>query len=233
LVNAICVRILLHVVIAVEHHRRRASRMIEVLRTSITSVKVDAIVNAANAQLRPGGGVDGAIHGVAGRELHEEQRRRYPDGCPTGEAVVTAAYRLPARYVIHAVGPVWDNGRRAPGLLESAYRAAFARALELGDVQTIAFPAISTGIYGFPKWLAAEIALRVMREHEPKFDRIVAALFDAESLRIYEELIRSAGRGPTETEARVAHSDEGANRGPGVNESSDVPRRRPHPTQGL
>ena len=207
--------------------------MIEVLRTSITSLKVDAIVNAANAQLRPGGGVDGAIHGVAGRELHEEQRHRYPEGCPTGEAVVTAGYRLPARYVIHAVGPVWDNGRRAPALLESAYRAAFARALELGDVRTIAFPAISTGIYGYPKWPAAEIALRVMREHESQFDRVVAALFDAESLRIYEELVRTAARVPTETEARVAHSDEGVSRPATANDSSHVRRIRPHPTQGL
>lgn len=167
----------------------RERTMISIEQGSITTLKVDAIVNAANAQLKPGGGVDGAIHKAAGPELHEEQRRRYPEGCPTGEAVVTAGYRLPARYVIHAVGPVWDNGRRAPQLLESAYRAAFARALELGDVRTIAFPAISTGIYGYPQVPAADVALRVMREHEDRFDRIIVSLFDHLNLRAYRELM--------------------------------------------
>jgi O-acetyl-ADP-ribose deacetylase (regulator of RNase III) len=163
--------------------------MIEVIRTSITTLAVDAVVNAANRELRPGGGVCGAIHKAAGPALHAEQLRLYPDGCPTGEAVVTPGYQLPARYVIHAVGPIWDNGRRAPAQLESAYRAVFARARELGDVRSIAFPAISTGIYGYPKKEAAEIAVRVMREHERDFERIVAALFDDENVRIYRRVL--------------------------------------------
>jgi O-acetyl-ADP-ribose deacetylase len=181
----------------------RRVAMIDVIRADITKLRVDAIVNAANAQLQPGGGVDGAIHRAAGAELHEELRRRY-DGCPTGSAVVTDGYALPARYVIHAVGPIWTGrpGRSEDGpgttseksgpdhrLLKSAYESAFARAIELGDVRSIAFPAISTGVYGFPKRPAAEIAIGVMREHEARFDSIIAAVFDDESLKIYGEVI--------------------------------------------
>ena len=162
--------------------------MIEIRRADITTLRVDAIVNAANAALRGGGGVDGAIHRAAGPELLKECRR-YP-GCPTGQAVLTGGYRLPARYVIHAVGPVWSGGGEGEsGLLASAYRNAFRLALERGDVRTIAFPAISTGAYGYPKSEAASIALRAFLDHEPRFERIVAALFDTESVRIYEETL--------------------------------------------
>lgn len=162
--------------------------MIEIRRADITTLPVDAIVNAANAALRGGGGVDGAIHRAAGPELLEECRR-YP-GCPTGQAVLTGGYRLPARYVIHAVGPVWSGGGEGEaGLLASAYRNAFRLALERGDVRTIAFPAISTGVYGYPKPEAAGIALRAFLDHEPRFERIVTALFDEESRRIYEETL--------------------------------------------
>jgi O-acetyl-ADP-ribose deacetylase len=188
--------------------------MIEVVRGDITKLEIDAIVNAANERLEPGGGVDGAIHRAAGPELHAELRRRYT-GCPTGDAVVTRGYCLPARYVIHAVGPIWgQSGVRvgpesdpAPlrphsgptpresrrshqhGLLTRAYESAFARAMELGDVRSIAFPAISTGVYGFPKRPAAEIAIAVMRTHEQRFERIIASLLDDENAQIYRELL--------------------------------------------
>lgn len=163
--------------------------MIEIRRADITTLPVDAIVNAAKAALRGGGGVDGAIHRVAGPVLLEECRRH--PGCPTGEAVLTRGYRLPARYVIHAVGPVWRGGGEGEAaLLDSAYRNAFRLALERGDVRTIAFPAISTGVYGYPKSEAAGIALRAFLDHEARFERIVAALFDGESVRIYEETLK-------------------------------------------
>lgn len=163
--------------------------MIEIAKVDITTLAVDAIVNAANAQLAPGGGVDGAIHRAAGPALHEELQRRY-DGCQTGAAVVTGGHRLRARYVIHTVGPIWSGGGAdEEELLARCYESVFARARELGDVRSIAFPAISTGVYGFPKSLAASIAWRAMRAHEGEVDRIVAALFDEESLRIYQELL--------------------------------------------
>jgi O-acetyl-ADP-ribose deacetylase (regulator of RNase III) len=163
---------------------------IEIVTADITTLHVDAIVNAANSALRGGGGVDGAIHRAAGPELLAELRRH--DGCQTGDAVLTRGYRLPARYVIHAVGPVWHGGRNSePDLLAQAYESAFARALETGDVRSIAFPAISTGVYGYPKAAAADIALRAMIRHVASFERIVACLFDAESARLYEQTLAS------------------------------------------
>jgi O-acetyl-ADP-ribose deacetylase (regulator of RNase III) len=162
--------------------------MIVVLQADITTLKVDAIVNAANSGLSGGGVVDGAIHRAAGPQLAQELSRY--NGCPTGDAVITRGYRLPARYVIHAVGPIWQGGDADEDeLLESAYRNSFARAIEAGDVKSIAFPAISTGVYAFPKDRAREIALRVMREHETRFDEIVACLFDSESARMYESAL--------------------------------------------
>jgi O-acetyl-ADP-ribose deacetylase (regulator of RNase III) len=123
---------------------------------------------------------------VAGSELLEELLQ-YPS-CPTGGAVLTRGYRLPAKYVIHAVGPVWRGGNAGePALLESAYESSFARAREAGDIRTIAFPGISTGIYRFPKPLATRTALEVMRRHEPQFDEIVACVFDDETAKLYEE----------------------------------------------
>jgi O-acetyl-ADP-ribose deacetylase (regulator of RNase III) len=127
-------------------------------RADITTLRVDAVVNAANASLAGGGGVDGAVHRAAGPELMRELSERY-QGCPTGSAVLTGAGRLPARSVIHAVGPRWRDGQHGePELLASAYRAAFALASEHG-CRTVAAPAISTGIYGFPVELAAPIAI--------------------------------------------------------------------------
>jgi len=158
--------------------------VIEIRRADITTLVVDAMVNAANEALRGGGGVDGAIHRAAGPGLLKECRRH--PGCPTGTAVVTGGYRLPARYVIHTVGPVWRGGGAGePGLLASAYRSAFEAALGLGDVRTIAFPAISTGVYGYPKPEAAGIALEQFLAYEGRFERIVAALFDAAQVELY------------------------------------------------
>jgi O-acetyl-ADP-ribose deacetylase (regulator of RNase III) len=162
--------------------------VITVIRADITTLHVDAIVNAANEALRGGGGVDGAIHSAAGPQLLQELRN-FPS-CPTGDAVLTKGYRLPARYVIHAVGPVWHDGRSGEAsLLERAYESSFARAQERRDIRTIAFPAISTGVYRFPKNDAARIAVAVMRRHEPAFDEIIACLFDGASVALYESVL--------------------------------------------
>ena len=158
--------------------------MIDILRGDITTLVADAIVNAANEQFRGGGGVDGAIHRAAGPDLLRECERH--PGLPTGQAILTLGYRLPARYVIHTVGPIWrGGGRREHKLLRQAYRSAFQVAREHGDIHSIAFPAISTGAYGFPKADAAEIAMSEMTREAPNFDRIVACLFDEESVRLY------------------------------------------------
>jgi O-acetyl-ADP-ribose deacetylase (regulator of RNase III) len=162
--------------------------VIELVQSDITTLKVDAIVNAANSALRGGGGVDGAIHRAAGRELLEECLLHA--GCPTGGAIRTKGYRLAARFVIHAVGPVWQGGQQGERkLLEAAYENAFRRALEEDTIRTVAFPAISTGIYRFPKDEAARIALTSMRRHEAEFERIVACLFDDDGLRLYRDTL--------------------------------------------
>src|ERR1043166_7644550 len=124
--------------------------MIEIVVGDITMLEVDAIVNAANSRLRGGGGVDGAIHRAAGPELLAELMQY--DHLPTGDALATKGYDLPARYVIHTVGPVWRGGNKGEAiLLERAYESSFAAAKALGDIRTIAFPAISTGVYGYPR----------------------------------------------------------------------------------
>ncbi len=162
--------------------------MIEVVSEDITRLDVDAIVNAAHRGLTGGGGVDGAIHGAAGPELVKASRALGP--IDTGEAVITPGFKLRARYVIHAVGPVWDGGAQGEHeLLERAYESSFARAREAGDVRTIAFPAISTGVYAFPREPAAAIALSVMRAHEHAFDRIIACAFDDATAELYRRLL--------------------------------------------
>jgi O-acetyl-ADP-ribose deacetylase (regulator of RNase III) len=147
--------------------------VIEVMVADITTLDVDAVVNAANRALAGGGGVDGAIHRAAGKDLVKASRALGP--IATGGAVITPGFRLRARYVIHAVGPIWyGGGEREPELLDGAYEESFARAREAGDVRTIAFPAISAGVYGFPREHAAKIAVRVMRRHEAEYERFIA-----------------------------------------------------------
>jgi O-acetyl-ADP-ribose deacetylase (regulator of RNase III) len=137
---------------------------LELVQGDITKQDVDAIVNAANQRLAGGGGVDGAIHRAAGPALMEETRRRYPDGCPTGDAVATAAGKLNAKHVLHAVGPVWRGGQHdEAGLLRSAVQRCLELAVEL-ECSSIAFPAISTGIFRYPVDRAAEESLGVVRD---------------------------------------------------------------------
>lgn len=161
--------------------------MIEILQVDITTLQVDAIVNAANHSLLGGGGVDGAIHRAAGPEL--KQYNKTLGGCPTGEARLSPGFNLPARYVISTVGPVWYGGDRGEaGLLENAYRNVFQLALQ-NDLRSIAFPAISTGVYAYPKEQAARIALGVMQEFENRFTRIIAACHSKEDVKIYQAVL--------------------------------------------
>jgi O-acetyl-ADP-ribose deacetylase len=162
--------------------------MIEIVQGDITTLAVDAIVNAANSSLAGGGGVDGAIHRAAGPELVRASMALAP--CATGDAVITPGFRLRAQYVIHAVGPVWrGGGNDEEALLRSAYERSFSLALEQDDVSSIAFPAISTGVYGFPKASAAEIAIGVMREHEAQLAQIIVCVFDAETEALYRSAL--------------------------------------------
>jgi len=170
-----------------------ASAKIDIVRGDITKLDVDAIVNAANTTLLGGGGVDGAIHHAAGPKLLEECRAL--DGCPTGEAKITRGYNLPARFVIHTVGPVWSGGnQREAELLANCYRNSLRLAVE-NKIRTIAFPAISCGAYRYPISVAAEIAVRTTRDFLATNDRIDNVIFVAATEEIfsaYEKLLANA-----------------------------------------
>jgi O-acetyl-ADP-ribose deacetylase (regulator of RNase III) len=165
--------------------------MVEVVKGDITLLDVDAIVNAANESLLGGGGVDGAIHRAAGPQLLAECRTL--GGCPTGEARITKGYNLKARYVIHTVGPVWHGGSRGEAkLLASAYRNSLQLAADY-SLKSIAFPNISTGVYGYPKREAAEIATKTVEEfllqnRHPK--RVIFVCFDDDNYQIYKEMLK-------------------------------------------
>ena len=164
-----------------------------VIQADITTLSVDAIVNAANTSLLGGGGVDGAIHRAAGPELLAECRTL--GGCATGDAKITRGYRLPAKWVVHTPGPVWRDGKHGePELLASCYRRSLALAVEKG-AKSIAFPCISTGVYGYPAEKAAEIAVSTVREALkglPGPPEVVFCCFSQKSAEIYEKLLKIA-----------------------------------------
>lgn len=151
---------------------------IRLVEGDITAQRADAIVNAANSRMRGGGGVDGAIHRAGGPEILADCIRRFPDGLAVGQAGWTVAGSLPAQWVIHVVGPNWNAGQRDPGLLESCYREALRVADELG-ARTVAFPAVSAGIYGWPLQDAARIAVRTVATEPATVEEAIFVLFDS------------------------------------------------------
>jgi len=170
-----------------------SAERIEVVEGDITKLAVDAIVNAANSSLLGGGGVDGAIHRAAGPELLAECRQI--GGCPTGEARITKGYRLPAKHVIHTVGPVWREDGDEDRLLANCYRNSLALAVANG-VRTIAFPAISTGIYGFPIKRAARIAVREVRDflsRDATIEKVYLVCFGREAFATFQGALDESG----------------------------------------
>ena len=167
---------------------------IKLIQGDITKIEVDAIVNAANSSLLGGGGVDGAIHRAGGEEILEEciEIRNRQGGCETGEAVITIAGKLPAKFVIHTVGPIWKGGHKNEAeLLANCYLNSLKLAVE-NDVKTNAFPNISTGVYGYPKALAAEVAVEIVKDFLTNHENIVEVIFvcfDDENLNIYKKLL--------------------------------------------
>jgi len=167
---------------------------IEIIQADITTIKVDAIVNAANNSLLGGGGVDGAIHRAAGPELLAECRTL--NGCETGKAKITKGYKLPAKHVIHTVGPIWHGGNNNEAeKLRSCYKSCFKLALE-NNIKSIAFPSISTGAYGYPIKPASQIAIQEMLlflKENPDFKKIIVACFDHNTYHCYIEALSENG----------------------------------------
>lgn len=166
---------------------------IEILKADITEIQVDAIVNAANTSLLGGGGVDGAIHRKGGKAILDDcvKIRNKQGGCKVGEAVITTAGNLPSKYVIHTVGPVWNNGKsHEEESLKNCYLSVLELAVE-NNVKTIAFPGISTGIYKFPKDKAAEIAVKTVKGFDKisEIEKVIFVCFDDENYQIYEHLL--------------------------------------------
>lgn len=163
---------------------------IEVIQGDITKIEVDAVVNAANRTLLGGGGVDGAIHRAGGKEILDECKKI--GGCETGEAVITTAGKLPAKYVIHTVGPVWNGGNHSEDkLLENCYKNSLQLAADHA-LKTVAFPNISTGVYRFPKERAANIAIQTVQEflkHHNGIDQVIFVCFDQENLNLYSKIL--------------------------------------------
>ena len=170
-----------------------SDRVLRVVEGDITRVHVEAIVNAANSSLLGGGGVDGAIHRAAGPELLEACRKI--GGCPTGEARITPGFRLPAKWVIHTVGPVWHGGELGEDdLLANCYRNSLALADERG-IRSLAFPAISTGVYRFPLERAARIAVREVRDHlegETGIEKVLLVCYGARATKVYQQALDEA-----------------------------------------
>jgi O-acetyl-ADP-ribose deacetylase (regulator of RNase III) len=165
---------------------------IEIFKGDITRLKVDAIVNAANSSLLGGGGVDGAIHRAAGPKLLEECRKL--NGCNTGEAKITNGYNLLANFVIHTVGPIWDDGSyKEDELLSSCYLNSLQLAVKY-QIKTIAFPAISTGVYGFPLERATQIAIKTVKdflEKDKSIQQVIFVCFDENTYQTYENILAS------------------------------------------
>ncbi len=171
------------------------SMTIEIIHGDITQIQVDVIVNAANTSLLSGSGVDGAIHRIGGKTILEECRkiRNKQGGCKVGEAVITTAGKLPAQFVIHAVGPVWNNGKsNEENLLSLTYKNSLKLALD-NQIRTIAFPNISTGIYHFPKRKAAQIAIKTVMDfltNTDKIEKVIFVCYDEENFNLYNELLK-------------------------------------------
>ncbi len=175
----------------IEMEKKIGGTKLELVEGDITSQDTEAVVNAANKRLAPGGGVAGAIHSAAGPQLWDECKQL--DGCETGEAKITNGYNLPASYIIHTVGPVYSGSSEDPELLASCYRNSLQLA-EKNDIESVSFPALSTGAFGYPMEEAAEIALETVKDflkRGTEIELVRFVLYDSNALEIHEEALRS------------------------------------------